>query len=47
MLDLMNTLLSSLRKLNDEGGHSGALMGGGLGTVLVIVLIVILVLIIL
>jgi hypothetical protein len=45
--NLMNSLRESVASLNDEGGHSGALMGGGLGTILVIVLIVVLILIIL
>jgi hypothetical protein len=44
---LLETLRMTVRRLEDEGGHSGALTGGGLGTILVVVLIVILILIIL
>ncbi|HET9200978.1 MAG TPA: hypothetical protein VFO84_08400 [Dehalococcoidia bacterium] len=43
----MSSLRASVSGLNDEAGHSGALMGGGLGTILVIVLVVVLILIIL
>jgi hypothetical protein len=44
-MELITNLINALH--TDEKGHSGTILGGGLGTILVIVLIVVLVLILL